>query len=210
MAVASHAFEPLGGSVERLIRAAREGSREALGELLQSFRLLLLAEARALLPGTLASKAGESDLVQSTFLEAQRDFGAFRGQTEADVRGWLCQILRRNVQNMIRAYQTDKRNVQREVGLETGVSPEGVAANLLTEILSPSDLACSREEAELLRQALERLSDEDRKVIILRHCEDCPFEIVAQRMQLPSAGAARKRFARAIKRLQEQLDELHG
>src|SRR5437899_2107591 len=106
---------PFGEPVERLIEAARAGSRDALGTLLQGFRGLLLAEARAQLPAELAGKVGASDLVQSTFLEAQQGFAEFRGTSEPEFRSWLCSILGNNVQNCIRAFRnTAKRDITRE------------------------------------------------------------------------------------------------
>src|SRR5262249_59741442 len=90
--------------------AARAGSRAALGQALESFRdyLLLIAE-RELAPD-LRAKGGASDLVQETFLEAQRDFADFRGDTEAEFRAWLRRLLLHNVANFARHYRdTAKR-----------------------------------------------------------------------------------------------------
>ena len=59
-----------------------------------------------------------SDLVQETFLEAQRDSGRFRGRSGPEVRGWLRQILLHNVNVFANRYRaTGKRDVGREVGL---------------------------------------------------------------------------------------------
>ena len=57
---------------------ARQGSLDALGRLLESCRNYLLLLANQQLREDLQAKAGGSDLVQDTFLEAQRDFRAFR------------------------------------------------------------------------------------------------------------------------------------
>src|SRR4051812_46159075 len=61
------------------IRRARAGSHEALGQLLDGCRGYLLRIARDELDPRLQAKGGASDLVQETFLEAQRDFAAFTG-----------------------------------------------------------------------------------------------------------------------------------
>jgi RNA polymerase sigma-70 factor (ECF subfamily) len=100
---------PLGHEVERLIQEARGGSKDALGQLLEAFRLLLLSEAQKKLPAHLLPKEGVSDLVQDTFLKAQRDFLQFAGNGEPELRTWLCRILDHNALNVIRKYETVRR-----------------------------------------------------------------------------------------------------
>ena len=84
------------------LAAARAGSREALGQVLQACRgyLLLLAERE--LDPDLQTKGGASDLVQETFLEAQKDFANFQGNSEGELRAWLRQILLHNLANFTR------------------------------------------------------------------------------------------------------------
>src|SRR5262245_17814694 len=88
-----------------LLREARAGSPRALGQLLEAFRPYLLTIAREEMDSVLLPKAGASDLVQETFLEAQRDLGVFRGQSEPELLAWLRQILLHNLANFGRHYQ---------------------------------------------------------------------------------------------------------
>ena len=67
------------------LEAARAGSKEALGEALEACRNYLLMVANRQLDPQLRVKGGASDLVQETFLEAQRDFGRFQGTSDAEV-----------------------------------------------------------------------------------------------------------------------------
>src|SRR5438094_9736562 len=73
--------------------AARAGSMEALGQALEEFRHYLLRIAEQELDPDLRAKGGASDLVQLTFLEAQRDFARFHGDTAAELRAWLRRLL---------------------------------------------------------------------------------------------------------------------
>src|SRR5262245_37348302 len=66
--------------VARWLTEALAGSHEALGHALEGCRGYLLHVAMQELDADLASKAGASDLVQETFLEAQRDFARFQGK----------------------------------------------------------------------------------------------------------------------------------
>ena len=68
--------------VERWLPAARAGSSEALGQMLDAYRAYLLQIAGRELDTQLRAKAGASDLVQETLLEAFRDFAGFHGDTE--------------------------------------------------------------------------------------------------------------------------------
>src|SRR5947209_965583 len=107
-------------AVDECLRAARTGSREALGQALEACRLYLLRIAREELDSVLQAKASASDLVQETFLEAQRDFPKFQGRTEAELLAWLRQALLHNLANLERQYRaTAKRRVTREVRLPT-------------------------------------------------------------------------------------------
>src|SRR6516165_4530900 len=116
--------------------AAQAGSREALGHVLETFRGYLLLVANRQLDPELRAKGGASDLVQDTFLEAQRDFGQFHGASVDELRAWLRRLLLNNVANFTRHYrQRAKREVVREVPLEAGGSShergDGLAADML-------------------------------------------------------------------------------
>ena len=87
------------------IHQARAGSPEALGQLLDGCRGYLMRIARDELDPRLQAKGGASDLVQETFLEAQRDFAAFTGDSEAELLAWLRHRLRYRVAKFVRSYR---------------------------------------------------------------------------------------------------------
>src|SRR5437764_11715348 len=107
--------------INRQLEAARTGSREALGRVLDSYRAYLLLIADRELDPKLQAKGGASDLVQETFLEAQRDFNGFQGSSDGELRAWLRQLLLHNLANWARRYRdAAKRQLDREVGLPQG------------------------------------------------------------------------------------------
>src|SRR6516164_9974962 len=167
-------------AVKRLA-AARTGSREALGQALQACRgyLLLLAERE--LDTDLRAKGGASDLVQETFLEAQRDFGRFHGHSVEELRAWLRRLLLNNVANFTRQYRDRaKREVAREVPLEAGGSSHERGAGLAADTTSPSGQAVAREQAKALEQAIERLPPDYRQVLALRHEQKLTFAQIGE------------------------------
>jgi RNA polymerase sigma-70 factor (ECF subfamily) len=182
--------------------SARAGSREALGQALDHCRNYLLRVAQRELDPGLRAKGGASDLVQETFLEAQRDFGQFQGVSEPELRAWLCRLLVNNVCNFSRRYRdTDKRAIDREVAIERDGSKVGDGPQAATP--SPSKQAMDHEQAEALRESLARLPEDYRRVIELRFLEERSFEEIG-RLTNRSPDAARKLWARAIERLGEE------
>jgi RNA polymerase sigma-70 factor (ECF subfamily) len=112
---------PLGDGLEQLIHAARRGSTAALGQLLERCRRYLLLVANHSLDSDLRPKAGASDLVQDTFVEAQQDFSRFQGSSEPELLAWLTKILTNRLANNVRHYRyTLKRSVDREEPLGAG------------------------------------------------------------------------------------------
>ncbi|MGE3804011.1 MAG: RNA polymerase sigma factor [Gemmataceae bacterium] len=185
-----------------LVLAARSGSREALGRLLDVLRDELVRLAQAGLAPDLRAKAGASDLVQQTFLEAQRDIGQFDGNTIEELRGWLKAILMHNLTNFARQYRRSKRQVDREVPL--AAAPAALDPVLATP--SPSSKAITREQAAALEAALARLPDEYRLVLRLREEEKKSFADIGAALER-SAEAARKLWARALQRLKQEMGE---
>jgi RNA polymerase sigma-70 factor (ECF subfamily) len=192
--------------VSRWLAAARAGSTEALGWALEACRRYLLLVAQKQLDPDLQAKGSGSDLVQETFLEAQRDFAQFQGTTEAELLAWLRQVLLNNLGHFTRRFRaTGKREVGREVGLGGDGSAAGPEAALAGSDLSPSGLAMEREQAQALQQALSRLPEDYGRVLTLRFQEGRSFEEIG-RLLGRSPDAARKLWARALERLRQEWE----
>jgi RNA polymerase sigma-70 factor (ECF subfamily) len=188
--------------VAEWLQAARTGSREALGKLLDLFRGYLLLVAAEEIDPRLLPKGSASDLVQETFLEAHRDFAQFQGSSDEELKAWLRKILVNNVANFSRRYRaTGKRAVVREVA----VALDGLVAD---DPSSAGTRAVARERTASLEQALAQLSADHRQVLLLRYQEQLSFDEVANRLNR-SANAARKLWARAVEELHRQLEALH-
>jgi RNA polymerase sigma-70 factor (ECF subfamily) len=177
---------------------------EALGDALQTCHAYLLYVAQQELDPELRAKGGASDLVQETFLEAQRDFTQFQGNSEAELRAWLRQMLLHNLANLVRHFRgTAKRQVEREVrlGTESRGVPEPADAGP-----TPSALLQASERQRQVEQALERLPADYREVIVLRNQARHSFEEIGRLMNR-SGDAARRLWSRAVERLHEELED---
>jgi RNA polymerase sigma-70 factor (ECF subfamily) len=186
---------------QQLVDAARDGSNEALGELLDQWRNYLLLVANQELGDDLAVKAGASDVVQETFTQAQQSFPGFRGKSQADLIAWLRQILLRQILALRRQFFRNlKRDVQREVSMDGDQEVRGMAESLRTEGDSPVGHVATEEEFEGISRALDSLPSEYRQVIRLRYWDNLTFAEIGARAG-KSADAVRKCWFRAAQRL---------
>jgi RNA polymerase sigma-70 factor (ECF subfamily) len=198
----AHALE-----LEHLLPRAKAGDSPALGQLLEFYRGYLAVLARYQIGRRLRGKADASDLIQETFLEAYRDFGQFRGNTEAELVRWLRRILATNLANLVGRYCGTQR---RDVRLEQALADEldqysgAVADGLASPHSSPSQQAARRDQAALLTRALEQLPADYREVLVLRHLQELSFAEVAARMGR-SLDSVKNLWARALVRLRHQL-----
>jgi RNA polymerase sigma-70 factor, ECF subfamily len=185
---------------------ARHGSLDALGRLLEGCRNYLLLLANQQLRDDLQAKAGGSDLVQETFLEAQRDFRAFHGRTEEELLGWLRRILLNNLGAFSRQYRdTKKRTVQREVSLDKLAARPEATASLPVARQQPAEAIQAREAREQIEAVLARLPERYRQVVLLRQRGQFSFAQIGQVMQR-SEAAVHKMWLRALERLKHELE----
>jgi RNA polymerase sigma-70 factor, ECF subfamily len=188
-----------------LIGRAHGGSTLALGQLLEHCRRYLLTVANESLDSDLRPKGGASDLVQDTFVEAQRDFPRFRGTTEKELLAWLTTILSNRVSNHVRHYRhTWKREANREVPLGNG--QDDGSLRLWSDDVPPLEAAIARDEEQQLLSAMERLPSHLREVLILRTWERRSFAEIAARLE-GTPESVRKLWGRAVRLLRDELSE---
>jgi RNA polymerase sigma-70 factor (ECF subfamily) len=184
------------------LAAAQAGSREARERLVRAWQFFLRLVARRAMGDDLKARCGESDLVQMTLLDAQRGLDRFRGDG-GRLRPWLRRILRNNLCNLRRSLRPV---ALREVPL--GRDPDGSSAGgLAAREPTPSHLLAQNECLDALRGAIDRLPEDYRTVILLRHQQRLPFEEVAGRMGR-SADATRRLWLRAVQRLRHEMGPL--
>ena len=176
------------------------------GRMLSGCRQYLLMIANEVIGPDVQAKLGASDLVQDTFLEAQRHLGVFRGKTDVEIRAWLRKILECRLANIRRAYLvTEKRAIGREVTLKVSGDGPGFAIETLPgRVPSPSNHAIRNEVNAALEEALSRLPEHYRQAVAWRHVEQLSWDEIGRRMGI-TADAARKVWGRAIQQLRREL-----
>jgi RNA polymerase sigma-70 factor (ECF subfamily) len=190
---------------ENLLREAKAGDPANLGRLLELYRRYLGLLARVQIGRRLQGKVDASDLVQETFLEAHRNFDRFRGGSEAEFVAWLRQILAGNLADMMRRFLGAKgRDVRLEREIQDALDQSSMLLDraLVAPQSSPSQQAVRREQGVLLADALDRLPDDYREVLVLRHLEGLAFPEVAGRMGR-SVDSVEKLWMRGLVRLRQ-------
>jgi RNA polymerase sigma-70 factor (ECF subfamily) len=195
---------------EKLLRSARAGDASALGAILERYRNYLSLLAKLQIGRRLQGKIDASDMVQDTFLKAQRDFAKFRGTTEREWVCWLRRILTLHFAQLIRRYYGSQRRdvrLERQILQQFDRSSGAMELGLQDSQSSPSQKAAREEQAVRLADALQQLPPHYQEVIILSHIEGLKFPEVAQRMGR-GVESVKHLWARALDRLRQSLKDL--
>ncbi len=166
--------------------------------------------ARLEIDNRLQGKFSSSDVVQQTIIEAWRNWDRFEADEdpERQRKSWLRKILANQLATLERRYVgAKKRDVNREVSIDQSLAQTSwrLEGMLAAEVSSPS-ARLAREENELrLASVLERLPDDYRQVIVLRHLEEKSHAEIAQQMNR-SEGAIRMLWVRALAQLKREAE----
>lgn len=198
-----------GRDLETLIAAAKSGDQQALGDLIGSCRGYLLSLAQDEMGRDIQAKLGSSDVVQETCIKVANRFEDFRGDSPAELFGWLRTILQNNMHDARRKFRgTEGRDVGREASIDQGKSTFDRAAQLIADQLTPGSTAAYGEQVDALKLAMQDLPEDYQKVIELRNWDRLPFAEIGQSIGR-SEEAARKLWSRAIVQLTELMKDQH-
>lgn len=178
-----------------LLRQTRSGDRAALEQLLERHLPRLRAFVRARVGPRLQGRESCSDLVQSACREVLAALPDIEYRGEAEFRSFLFRAAWRKIVDRARFHNAEARDPDRERSLDIG--DEDLA---LASFLTPSRDLQSREELGALEAAFDRLPEEYREVIIMRHIVGSSYAEIAGDLQR-SEGAVRNLVYRGLARL---------
>jgi RNA polymerase sigma-70 factor (ECF subfamily) len=175
---------------------------------LEDYRDYLRLLARLQLDPRLRAKLDASDVVQQAILQAHEGRAQFRGSTEAEWLAWLRAILANVLAAAARRFGTEARAVGRERSLEAELerSSSRLECLLAADQTSPSQRAVRGEELLRLASALEKLPEDQRRVVELRYLKGLPVADVARQMGRTRPAAVGLLY-RGLKRLRELLHD---
>ena len=184
---------------QTLIEKARDGDDDALGQLVSRVYQYLIHIVRGEQNVCFQSKFGASDIVQQSMIEAHQSFQQFNGCTEVELRGWLRVIVLNNLIDNTRKYRLSSgRDVTRETSIE------GLNESLENSCNSPSCQIKRQESDEDLIDALQRLPERQRIVVVARHRYGHSYRQIAAELGTTEV-AARKLWSRGIQNLKDSL-----
>ena len=185
------------GSNAKIVKFSVVGShqeQEDAREQEASFETLMLPHLDAaynLAKWILRNEDDARDVVQEAYLRAFKSFAGFHG---SNGRPWLLTIVRNTAYTLIKKNQT--------VNFMTTVENEESLVD--RESANPAASLERNEESELVRQAIDRLPDEFREILVLRHLEGLSYKEIADVAHL-APGTVMSRLARARAKLKEFL-----
>jgi len=189
-----------------LVERAQAGDAAALNDLFTRYHGLMVQLARQKIGAKLRSKEDADDLAQTTFREATRDFQRYQYRGDGSFLRWLVQILQNKIRDKAEYYGATKRDMTRERGSEP--APQGGSEDLQRHDPASKDLSVTQviardEEFQILREALDSLSDDHRKAITLVFFQGLTLREAGERMGR-TEDAVRMLLRRAEGQLQDR------
>jgi RNA polymerase sigma-70 factor (ECF subfamily) len=195
-------------ATDRLLRLAAQGDPDAFDQLVAGQRQRLKQVVAVRLDARLKPRVDPSDVIQETLVEAARRFSDYLRTRPLPFYPWLRQIALDQIVRVHRRHvRAERRSVRQETALAPLLSDESIQqlAGRLRSRGSAPDRRLLRSEARgQVRAALDRLSADDREVLVLRYLEQLTGPEVAAILGI-SPGALRMRQLRALERLQDLI-----
>jgi RNA polymerase sigma-70 factor (ECF subfamily) len=206
---------PTQPDTEELLAQAAAGDATARDGLLARHRDRLCKMIACRLDRRLAARIDPSDVVQEVLAEANDKLERYLRERPLPFYPWLRELASERLITLHRRHvKAAKRSVRRE---EPGLlalpdeSLADLAERLVTSATSPSQRVARQERRQLVQQALARLPERDREVLVLRHLEQLSVEDTAAVLGI-GPGAVKMRHVRALERLRALLptSDPHG
>jgi RNA polymerase sigma-70 factor (ECF subfamily) len=201
---------PDSDKTRELLAGARGGDREAIGRLLDRHRESLRRMIDMRLDPRIRARVDASDVVQDVLVDANRRLAEYLAQAQPAMpfHLWLRQMAQDRLIDAHRRHRgAARRSLDREQPLAAAYDDRStldLAAQLCDRNPTPAAEATLRELAQRFAAAVERLDEQDRDVVLMRHFEQLTNAEVAQALGL-SGPAASMRYLRAMRRLRELL-----
>ena len=199
-----------------LLEAARHGDSDAVNQLLEKHRgpVRRLVEMR--LDRKVQQRVDVSDVVQDVLVEASGRLEKYLNDPAMAFHLWMRQIAWDRIIDTYRRHRVSaKRNMDRERPMTVAAGNDRSTIELAAQIcdpgMTPATAATQREITAKVEAVIQKLNEQDREIIAMRHYEHLSNFEIAEVLGL-NPPAASMRYLRALRRLRELLeaDEVEG
>jgi RNA polymerase sigma-70 factor (ECF subfamily) len=201
---------PNSNETQELLLHAGQGQSAAVNDLLDRHREGLRNMIRARMDQKLARRVDASDVVQDVMLEASQRLDDYIRDPKMPFGLWLRQMAQDRIIDLHRRHRVARRRSidreQQQSALPQDQSSLDLMAQLRDPELTPAAATLRKELHERFVEAIDRLEDEDREILLMRHFEQLSNGEAAELLGV-SQPAAGMRHLRALRRLREVLGE---
>lgn len=211
MSFSNHSIWPNGDQTNALLVAAKSGDDAAAGQLLDRHRAAVRRLVELRLDRKVQRRVDVSDVVQEVMFEASGRLDRYLQDPAMAFHLWIRQIAWDRIIDTYRRHRVSaKRNMDREQPMSVPMGGDQSSIQLIAQLRDPAMTpATAATQAELSRNveaAIDRLGDQDREVILMRHFEHLSNQEIAEVLGL-NPPAASMRYLRALRRLRQLLQD---
>jgi RNA polymerase sigma-70 factor (ECF subfamily) len=194
---------------EALIERAARHDRVARDELFRRYRVRLKQMIVVRMDRRLTVRLDPSDVLQDVLAEATRHLSEYLRDRPLPFYPWLRRLAWARLVDLHRRHlQARRRSLGREE-VRIGISDESLqllANRLAAAGTSPSNRAVREEMRQRVQDAMARMDDPDREVLLLRYFEQLSTQETAAVLGLSDSGV-KSRLMRALVRLRDLVDQ---
>jgi RNA polymerase sigma-70 factor (ECF subfamily) len=211
MSVTNKSIWPNGDQTNALLVAAKSGDDQAVSQLLERHRAAVRRLVELRLDRKVQRRVDVSDVVQDVMFEASGRLDRYLQDPAMAFHLWIRQIAWDRIIDTYRRHRVSaKRNMDREQPMSVPMGSDQSSIQLIAQLRDPAMTpATAATQAELSRNveaAIDRLGEQDREVILMRHFEHLSNLEIAEVLGL-NPPAASMRYLRALRRLRQLLED---
>ncbi len=192
-----------------LIKKIKIGDKEALNLLFNRYYERIMKIVRLRLGTELKAKLETQDIAQEVFVNALKSFDKF---TEFEHEGaflhWLSKIVENTIRDKSDYFKAQKRSIREEIPLEQVKSDSDTTQDFTFtgNDPTPSKIIEKQQEIQLLENAILKLPETEREVIIMCDYEELTYIEAGEKIG-KSPDAVRMMHTRVIAKLTKILEE---
>lgn len=178
---------------EELVIKASEGDSESFEAIVNKYERLVYSICYRMFN----NKEDSLDCTQDTFIKVYKNMEKAIGN--GNFKSWICRVATNTCLDELR-----KRGKKNETSLFTlsNENNESLEKEIVDTSATPLEEILENEKSLVLENAINKLNDENKTVIVLRDIEQLPYEEIAQILGI-SLGTVKSRISRARKKLKD-------